>query len=213
MFVDLKNALCIVVGGGKVAYRKVKALLEFEATVVVISPIVCDEIIALAGEIKINRKNYETLDLENAYLVIAATADPILNARISVECTKRKIPVNVVDVQKECSFIFPAYIKKGPLTVGVTSSGKSPILSKQIKTSIKDSLPDYLEELIEILGELREEVKLRFDSQEQRKMVFKQLVELGCLKQGNLSRDDIQNTIQKVLEQSKWEGDKSEEHN
>ncbi len=200
MFVELNNKLCIVIGGGRVAYRKIRALLDFEAKVIAIAPEFCESILTLENQIITKYKSYDTSDIKEADLVIAATSDPDLNKRISRECMEHKIPVNVVDVKEECSFIFPAYVKKGALTVGVTSSGKSPVISQKIKKKINEIIPDYMEELVEILGEAREEVKLSFDREEKRKKVFKQLVELGCLKQGKLTETDIREIIQREKE-------------
>ncbi|MDF2586792.1 MAG: siroheme synthase, N-terminal domain [Anaerocolumna sp.] len=197
MFIDLKDKLCVIVGGGIVAYRKITSLLEFEAKVVVIAPEICDEILSLEGKIRILKRLYETIDIEKATLVIAATNDLNLNKRISNECNDAKIPVNVVDCQKECSFIFPAYLKKGSVTIGVTSSGKSPIISQRIKRDIHKILPDYIEDLVEILGDVREEVKSVFDTEEKRKKIFKQIVELGYLNKGKLTRNEIELIINK----------------
>ncbi len=197
MFMDLKNELCIVIGGGMVAYRKIKALLEFEAEVTVIAPGFCEAVLALENKVTTKYKTYETPDIKDAFLVIAATNDFGLNARVSRECRELKIPVNVVDIKEECSFIFPAYVKKGAITVGVTSSGKSPIISRKIKQKINEIIPDYMDELVDYLGSIREEVQLSFDQEEKRKKVFKQLVELGCLKHGKLTDTDVLEIIQK----------------
>jgi siroheme synthase-like protein len=199
MFVDLKNELCVVIGGGMVAYRKVKALLEFEAKVTVIALDFC-ELITAEDKIIKKQKNYETGDINGAFLVVAATNDPALNQRISAECKERKIPVNVVDIKEECSFIFPAYVKKGDITVGVTSSGKSPIISQKLKKKINEVIPDYLAELVEHLGRTREEVLSTFEEEEKRKKVFKQLVELGCLKKGKLTDEDVSEIIRNEKE-------------
>lgn len=200
MFVDLKNELCIIVGGGQIAYRKIRALLEFEAKVTVIAPEFCEDITALGYKITKKKKGYETIDIKEAFLVIAATDDFDLNQRISGECKKEKIPVNVVDIKEECGFIFPAYVKKGDITVGVTSSGKSPIISQKIKKKIQETIPDYMAGLVDFLGNVREEVKLSFEEEEKRKKVFKQLVELGCLKHGKLTDEDVLEIILKEKE-------------
>ncbi|WFR59997.1 bifunctional precorrin-2 dehydrogenase/sirohydrochlorin ferrochelatase [Anaerocolumna sp. AGMB13025] len=199
MFMDLKNESCVVIGGGLVAYRKVKALLEFEAKVTVIAAEFCEPLIA-EDKISRKRKNYETEDLFGAFLVIAATNDLLVNQRISAECRERKIPVNVVDIKEECSFIFPAFVKKGDITVGVTSSGKSPIISQKLKKKINEVIPDYLAELVEHLGSTREAVLSSFEEEEKRKQVFKQLVELGCLKKGKLTDEDVREIIQNEKE-------------
>ncbi|MGB8453746.1 MAG: bifunctional precorrin-2 dehydrogenase/sirohydrochlorin ferrochelatase [Anaerocolumna sp.] len=200
MFMELKNELCVVIGGGLVAYRKIKALLEFDASVAAVAPEFCESILALEGQIITKYKLYDTSDIAEAFLVIAATNDIDINTRISMECREHKIPVNVVDIKKECSFIFPAYVKKGAITVGVTSSGKSPIISQKIKKKIKENIPDYMEELVEFLGDVREEVRLSFDQETKRKNVLKQLVEFGCLNHGKLTEMDVQEIIRKEKE-------------
>lgn len=200
MFIDLKNESCIVIGGGTVAYRKIKALLEFEAKVTVVAPEICASITALEKNIIRKYKTYETADIQEAFLVVAATNDYDINQRISRECRERKIPINVVDLKEECSFIFPAYVKKGDITAGVTTSGKSPIISQKIKKKMNEIIPDYLAELVDYLGDNRENIQSSFEEEEKRKKVFKQLVELGCLKHGKLTDEDVLEIIQKEKE-------------
>jgi len=195
MFMDLKDELCVVIGGGMIAYRKITALLEFEAKVTVIASEFCDAILDLENKITAKNKRYEPQDIGDAFLVIAATNDSGLNARVSGDCREFKIPVNVVDIKDECSFIFPAYVKKGAITVGVTSSGKSPIISQKLKNKIDEIIPDYMDELVDYLGSVRKEVQSSFEQEEKRKKVFKQLVELGCLKQGKLTDTDVSEII------------------
>lgn len=199
MFVDLTGEHCIVIGGGKVAYRKVRALLDFDAKITVISLQVCEEMVQLELEhkITIRRKSYEGEDLKEAFLVISATNQKEVNLSVSKECKKRKIPVNVVDVQQECSFIFPAYIKKGPITVGITSSGTSPVISQRIKKKVIEVLPDYYPILSETLGTLREEMKERIKTEKQRKAIYEQLIAIGEQKEGNINRDDVESVLSK----------------
>lgn len=191
MFIDIENKECVIIGAGLVAFRKVEALLEFGAKITVIARKVCREIYALEDKIHIHQKDYETTDIEQAYLVIAATNDTILNARISKEAKCRKIPVNVVDVMEECTFIFPAFIKRGDIAIGITSSGKSPLISQKIKKMINHILPPFLEELTHTLGEVRQRVKNIFPLEVERKRVFGKIVEKGFLLQGKLKEEDI----------------------
>jgi len=200
MFVDLKDKLCIVVGGGAVAYRKIKALLEFEARILVIAPKCIDKIYRLKDslppkQLVITERNFEAGDTYKAYLVIAATDDLVLNKKIAEECRQKNIPVNVVDVQEECSFIFPAYIKRGAVTIGVTSSGKSPVISQRLKKSIAEQLPEYLEDLADILGEARELVKKSFDTEAERKKVYIALIEAAEKQNGKLQPEQITDII------------------
>lgn len=201
MFIDIERKECVIIGAGVVAFRKVEALLEFGANITVIGRKVCNEIYALEDKIHIYQKDYETTDIEQAYLVVAATNDTALNARISIEAQSRKIPVNVVDVMEECTFIFPAYIKRGDIAIGITSSGKSPLISQKIKRMIEHILPPFLEELTNTLGEVRQRVKNIFLLEEERKRVFKKIVEKGFLIQDTLKEEDITNIIENEKKQ------------
>lgn len=213
MFVDLKDKKCVVIGGGKVAFRKVASLLEFEAAVIVIAESILPQIRELAEnldqtkieecdekgkQIEIRERSYNTDDITDAYLVIAATDDAAINKVVAADCRNYKIPVNVVDTQEECGFIFPAYIRRGAVTVGITSSGKSPVMTKRIKANINKALPDYTALLTENLGKAREWVKREFQTEAERKCVFEKLAELGMNKEGNLKEEDIRRVIQEL---------------
>lgn len=196
MFIDMEEKECVIIGGGLVAYRKVEALLEFGARITLVALEVCTEIEYLKNKIHIKIKNYETTDIEQAYIVIAATNDMDVNSRISREARERKIPVNVVDVLEECTFIFPAYLKKGDIAIGITSSGKSPIISQRIKKIIDKALPPFLEELTNTLGNVRQSVKTIFPLEEQRKRVLKKIVDNGFLNQGRVAKEDIEAIVE-----------------
>lgn len=196
MFIDMEEKECVIIGGGLVAYRKVEALLEFGARITLVARNICNEIENLADRIQIKIKHYESVDIEQADVVIAATNDKDLNTRISREAKERKIPVNVVDVLEECTFIFPAYLKKGDVTIGITSSGKSPIMSQRIKKIIDKALPPFLEELTNTLGNVRQIVKNLFPKEEQRKRVLRKIVDKGFLNQGRVAEEDIETIIE-----------------
>ncbi|MDF2800906.1 MAG: siroheme synthase [Anaerocolumna sp.] len=196
MFIDIEDKECVIIGGGLVAFRKVEALLEFGANITVVAREACGEIQGLNNAISIKLKDYDTADIENAYIVIAATNDTDLNTRISREAGELKIPVNVVDVLEECTFIFPAYLKKGDVAIGITSSGKSPIISQRIKKIIDKALPPFLEELTTTLGNVRQTVKSIFPLEEQRKRVLRKIVDNGFLHQGKVASGDIETIIE-----------------
>jgi precorrin-2 dehydrogenase / sirohydrochlorin ferrochelatase len=202
LFMDLKNESCVVIGGGMVAYRKIKALLEFEAKVTAVAPKFCDDISDLAkteDKLIYRLKKYELSDIKEAFLVIAATDDFILNKKIAEDCRKKKIPVNVVDRKEECSFIFPAYIKKGDITIGVTTSGKSPVISGKLKNSIEKIIPDFLPDLVAYLGNIREKVKASVTEEDIRKKVLFELAESGYLNKGKLKTRDLE----KIMKEAK----------
>lgn len=196
-FVNIKNKKCYIFGGGMVAYRKVEALLEFEADITLISPKVCDEILNLKDKLQIIHRKYREEDIDDAFFVIAATDDQKVNSDISEACMKRNILVNVVDELKECSFLFPAYVKKGDISIGITTSGKSPVMAGRMKKMIQDILPDYYETLVDTLGGFRAIIKEKIASAKVRSEIFKELAHIGVKNAGKVTMDEVDTLIKK----------------
>jgi uroporphyrin-III C-methyltransferase/precorrin-2 dehydrogenase/sirohydrochlorin ferrochelatase/precorrin-2 dehydrogenase/sirohydrochlorin ferrochelatase len=194
-FVDIKHKKCCVIGGGVIAYRKIEALLEFEADITVISPFFCDEIYKLADKLHLINRTYLEKDIDDAFFVIAATDQPEVNSAVSKACIDRKILINAVDEMDKCSFLFPAYVKHGDISIGVTTSGKSPVLAGQIKRNIQDMLPDYYGSLVATLGEYREFIKNKVASVETRADIFKELARLGIEQDGRITQKDVEDVI------------------
>lgn len=111
-------------------------------------------------------------DLADADFVIAASSDEVLNAKISDYCRQKKIPVNVVDVKDECSFIFPSMLKEGPVNIAISSGGASPVLTQIIKERIRQVIPEHTGEIAEQLGSLRPRFCLFFLSLPKREKKF-----------------------------------------
>ena len=113
-------------------------------------------------------------DLADADFVIAASSDEVLNAKISDYCRQKKIPVNVVDVKDECSFIFPSMLQEGPVNIAISSGGASPVLTQIIKERIRQVIPEHTGEIAEQLGSLRPEILSLFpESSQKRKEVLR----------------------------------------
>ena len=179
MFVNLKNQPCLVVGGGMVAYRKVKVLLDFEARVVVVGENICDkiyEIVKKSNQLELQKKCFEDADCDNMFMVIAATDDKELNHHIAEICNSKGIMVNAVDQKEDCSFIFSSYIKEKNLIAAFSSGGNSPVLTKYLKGKEKEILTPFLGELNEYMGQIREKVIAQYDTQAERKRVFKEIL-------------------------------------
>lgn len=139
-FLDLEGKPCVVVGGGKVAERKVSALLETGARVKVISPDLTKELAKKksSGSIKHTRHKFMPADLRSAYLVIAATDSEEENRKVAGAAENMGIPlVNVVDMPEHCGFIVPAAVKRGPLTIAVSTSGASPAMARAIREELE----------------------------------------------------------------------------
>lgn len=163
LFLNLKDKNCLVVGGGGVALRKVNNLLDYGASVKVISPTFCPGLKQLAETQKIRAilKQFEGSEIDDSFLVIAATDNPKINRQVAAEARKLKTLVNVVDDARLSDFIFPALLSRGDLTIAVSSGGKSPALSRKVRDHLEQYLEKEYSALIEIVAEARAEVQKR----------------------------------------------------
>lgn len=180
IMIDLAGKKCLIVGGGHVAYRKALSLLDAGAEITVISPEICSELEQI-DNITIKKRPYRTGDIKDFVLVFAATGDSALNAEISEDATKMGRQVNVVDDPELCSFIVPAIIRRGSLLIAITTSGKSPALAKKIRLEMEREYGPEYAEFVDLLGEIRDEVKKRYTTQQDREAVFDRLIESGIL--------------------------------
>ena len=153
MFVNLKGKKVLIVGGGRVAYRKIRKLEPFEPNIRVISPEICEDI---QNAEKIFRR-FRAVDLLwNPELVIAATDDRRANRKIAGLCRILRIPVNVVDIPELCSFFFPALIREGDLTVSVSTGGRNPGAAAWLREQIQRCIPDNTDLILDWLGQIRQ---------------------------------------------------------
>ena len=206
MFVDIKKKKCLIVGGGTVALRKVQVLLDFGADVVVVAP----EVISKIKEypVTVYQRNFEKEDLQGCELVVAATDDAGLNHEIAEAAQKQKIPVNAVDQQEDCSFIFPSYVREQEL-VGAFSSGgnrafssggNSPVLTQYLKKYMAQILTAELGEANAYLGSIRPVVKEELDTEAMRKKVYQKVLnklfkQIEKKQDVKLSRQQLQDLI------------------
>ena len=192
MFVDMKDKKCLVVGGGNVAYRKIVHMKNFEALITVVSPEIISEIRDMQ-DIEIIEKSFEDsgVAIKDYDVVISATNDSDLNHRISQECQELKIPVNVVDCPSECSFIFPAYIKKGDVVAAFSSGGKGPVITQYLKKESEDVVTEWLGEIADFIGSKRDKVKEIVPTEKGRKKVYKKILEVGLQEKRLMSEEEI----------------------
>ncbi|MEW6481496.1 MAG: bifunctional precorrin-2 dehydrogenase/sirohydrochlorin ferrochelatase [bacterium] len=134
IFLDIEGKRCVVVGGGKVAKRKIERLLEARADVVVISP---DLEEGLKERVLWIKREYKNGDLEGAFIAIAATNDKQINQMVYNEAEKMGILINVVDKPKLCRFIVPSLIQRDDVTIAISTEGKDPSLAKEIRIKIE----------------------------------------------------------------------------
>jgi len=157
---NLEDRKCVIIGGGIIAERKVVTLLEAGAVVRVVSPDLTDKLQELANHslIEYIPSDYESHHLDSAFLVIAATNIREVNKAVFDEAQQRGILVNVVDDPELCTFFAPAVVRRGDLTISVSTAGKSPSLSRRIREQLEAIYGLEYSDFVELLGEIRAEV-------------------------------------------------------
>jgi precorrin-2 dehydrogenase/sirohydrochlorin ferrochelatase len=155
--IDLEKQRCVVIGGGKVAARKIAGLVLAGARVEVISPEIDPEIIefASAGQALLKHRGYLPGDLQSAFLVIAATDDPGINQAVWEEARRCGALINVVDDPQHSNFIVPALVRRGELAIAITTGGSSPALARRMREQLEEQIGPEYGELAAILSELR----------------------------------------------------------
>ncbi len=158
--INLRDRDCLVVGGGKVALRKVCGLLESGGRVTVTAPQFCEELEALGreGAVELRQREYVPREAARFGLVIAASDSLAVNNRVFNECRAASVPVNVVDDPEHCDFIIPANLKRGPLTVSIGTGGTAPFFTKWIRERLEEMLPGHWDEMARLAGRFRERV-------------------------------------------------------
>jgi precorrin-2 dehydrogenase / sirohydrochlorin ferrochelatase len=153
IFFDLTGRRCVVVGGGEVANRKARKLLQARARVVVISPEIQAELESVAVEI--HRRAYREGDLEGACLAFAATNSREVNAAVAREAKGRGVPVNVADKPCEGDFALPSTLRRGRLQVAVSTGGASPTLARRIRDELEEAFGPGWASIVEELNAAR----------------------------------------------------------
>ncbi len=161
VLLNIQDKKCLIIGGGEVALRKAKTILEHGANVVSVSTAFCAEMKALAKHhaIKTICRDYQPGDLDDAYMVIAATDDARVNEKVAADARKKKMLVNVVDKPDISDFIVPSYFRRGDIIVAVSTSGKSPALSRKIKSELAEEFKPEYAQLAVIASDVRNELK------------------------------------------------------
>lgn len=161
VFLNIRGKKCVVVGGGQVALRKVKALLDAGADVSVISPDLCPELIKLADteEISVEKRLFQSGDLERSLITVAATDDNGINLEVAKEARGKGILVNVVDDSGNSDFIVPSYLRRGDIAIAVSTAGRSPALARKIRSRLEDVFGDEYAALALLIDEVRMEIR------------------------------------------------------
>jgi precorrin-2 dehydrogenase/sirohydrochlorin ferrochelatase len=176
---DVAQRPVVVIGGGDVGSQKVRDLLECDAQVTVVSPVVSDFLQEQAetGRITLHLRPFETGDTDGAFLVIVATDDPGTNAAAYAEAEAAGRLVNVCDDPPHCNFIFASKIERGPLTVSLFTHGTSPAFARRVRREMEAWLGPEYGEMADLMAELRIRIRA-FDglTQPQRQRIYERLV-------------------------------------
>ena len=157
-FLDLRGRRCLVVGGGEVGERKARALLEYGAHVIVVSPTVTAGLAALAvvGRIVERLRPFRRADLRGCALVMAATGDPVVDDAVAALAHRARALVNVADRPERCDFILPSVLQRGDLQIAVSTGGRSPALAREIRRRLETVFGPEYAELIARTGRARQ---------------------------------------------------------
>lgn len=163
LVVELSERLCVVVGGGAVAERKVDGLLAAGAAVSIVSPTLSDRLAALvrSGRVRHVGRRYRRGDLAGFTLAFVATGDRRVAAAVAREGRRRGVWVNAADDPPHCDFFLPSVLRRGPLLVAVATGGASPALARAVREEIERLLPPGYAALAETVAEVRRELRAR----------------------------------------------------
>ncbi len=142
LYVDLSKKNILVVGGGAIATRRIKILLQFAGEITVVAPEITEEVQALRKQEKlcVKRRYFEEKDLDGKDLVLAATDKQDVNAQIAALCRERQIPVNVSTDQTLCDFQFPSVVIRDDVVIGINASGKQHGRVKETRQAVEEAL-------------------------------------------------------------------------
>ncbi|MBT8121974.1 MAG: bifunctional precorrin-2 dehydrogenase/sirohydrochlorin ferrochelatase, partial [Gammaproteobacteria bacterium] len=179
IFLDVKDRPCLVVGGGKVAARKLALLHRAGARITVVAPDVCNDMRQHLQQenITCEQREFRDSDLDDTVLVIAATSDEAVNRHVSLLAGQRHIPANVADNPKLCNFIMPSVIDRSPVQIAVSTGGSSPVLARLLRARLESFIPAAYGRLARMVDDYRQEVKQRFAEPAKRRYFWESILQ------------------------------------
>jgi uroporphyrin-III C-methyltransferase/precorrin-2 dehydrogenase/sirohydrochlorin ferrochelatase len=174
IFMNINQRLCVVIGAGEVAARKVTMLLRAQASVTVYAPEICPTLADLveAGRIRYEQARFADQQLSGACLVIAATNDLQVNTAVSLAAKANNIPVNVVDAPALCTFTMASIVERSPIVIAISSEGNAPVLARYLRSKIETMLPAGYGRIAAIAGEFRDKVKSKYATSQARRIFW-----------------------------------------
>lgn len=191
IMLKMKGKRAVVVGGGKIAERKIKGLLDAGADILVISPEVTDKILRLATDktIKWEQKSFEPADIKGAFLVITAVNERAVNQSVQDSITDQQLFCRSDD-QGEGNFIQPSLFRQGKLTIAVSTSGASPGMAKKITTGFSSVYNDTFGEYLDFLDQCRKYVRVSIKDPDKRKRILTEILDEEFLNLSHKEREE-----------------------
>ena len=202
ILLELGGKKVLVVGGGRVAQRKIETLLEYGALIFIISRELTPNLKRLVEDKKITRlgTDFREQDLDEAFLVIAATDDKRLNHKISESAQKRGQLINAVDQPVDCNYIVPSIVKKGDLLIAISTSGKSPALAKKIREKLDREFGAGYEMFLGLMGRLRGKILSMGLPREENSRIFHEIIDSGILESLAINDwDEVESILYRIL--------------
>jgi precorrin-2 dehydrogenase / sirohydrochlorin ferrochelatase len=202
LYVDVTERLCIVVGGGRVAERKTRTLVRFGASLRVISPRVTKGLqeLGASGRIEILPRGYANGDLKGAFIVFAATDNRPVNALIKAEAAREGILINVVDDPPLCDFIAPSLVRRGPITVAISTSGTLPLLSKRLRKEIEALITREHVAYARKVGSLRKTVIARVRDRAKKAVIMRRLSTMDVREVASMTSAELRKAVMEEFE-------------
>lgn len=203
-YFDITDKTFLIIGGGPVAREKVNRLRRFTENIIVIAPETeiegtrTENPCRCAGEVQILCKEYGEEDLALGDYVVAATGIREVDRKVAGDCRGRGIPVNVVDDQAYCDFIFPSIVKRDSLTVAISTFGTSPAYAMQLRKEIEMILPDQIGPILTRMGNLRGEVSERVTDQRARAAAYRIILAALIESENRLTDEEIEEMIEEM---------------
>ena len=214
IFMNIQGRDCLVIGGGSIAARKAAMLHSAGAQILIVAPEVTDDLHRLidAGQYQYRAREFQATDLKGQALVIAATDNETVNQQVSELAQAQALPVNVVDNPKLCSFIMPSMIDRSPLQVAISTGGASPVLARMLRTHLESNIPNAYGKLAALVEGYREQVKAAFNSVEQRRIFWEDILEgpvaeLVFAGKEDEARQRLEQALEKASRKTRAEGE------
>lgn len=200
MFINLQGRRALVVGAGPVGRRKVRTLADCGAKVIWVAPHMPEPLGAELANVTEIVRPFRDADLQNVFLVIAATDDAALNLHIFRQAQQQGILCNVVDQPEKSHFIVPAAVSQGDLTLAISTAGASPALAKRLRRELAERYGPGYAQLLELMKAIRKRLLDEDQDSERHKALFHQLLDDGLLQMVEAGQiEQIDQLLQKHL--------------